>query len=70
MSLDLGLEGNVSEIWVGREEVRTRTLPRKQLDSNPGGRNKSVWRIEKYGLFDQLMFIGHMLCASHCSRHW
>lgn len=57
------------EIWVGIEEMRVCTLPRKWHDSNLGGRSKSVWRTEKYSLFDQLMFIEHMLCARHCSRH-
>lgn len=49
--------------------MKAHTLPRKQCDSNPEDRNKSVWRTEKYGLFDQLMFIEPMLCARYHSRH-
>lgn len=67
--LDLRPKGNVHKIWVGREKMKACTLPRKQHDSNPEDRNKSVWRTEKYGLFDQLMFIEPMLCARHRSRY-
>lgn len=68
VSLDLGPEGKISGIWIEKEETKVCRLPRKQHDSNPGGRSKSVWKTDKYGLFHQLMFIGCMPHAWHCSR--